>query len=332
MALLGVVLVPLAWAQRIEISWPTPSTALADGKGISAILQHAGSGEPESGGFGGVRSGGRQFHEGIDIQPVARDRSGEPKDAVTAAMDGVVRHISTVAGKSSYGRYIVLEHPDVTPAVYTLYAHLAKIAPGLKRGDRVKRGENLGVMGRSAGGYAIPRDRAHLHFEIGVWVTRDFQSWYTRRGFGSPNEHGFYNGMNLLGIDPLDFFRQYRAKRVNNFEEYFARMDPVVKLRIATTRTPDFVQRYPSLLTKEPPLLVAGWEVWFNWTGLPFKWTPLSAAEVAGMRPNQVRILDVDAAVEKRERSKSLAVSRKGGWEQGSDLKTVLQQLFGLKP
>lgn len=331
MIFLGSLLAAWLHAQRIDLGWPTPNKAFAEGKPISAYLQQAGSGDPESGGFGGVRSGGRQFHEGIDIMPVGRDKRGEPTDMVMAAMDGVVRHINSVAGNSSYGRYIVLEHPDVTPGVYTLYGHLAKIAPGLKRGDQVRRGQALGIMGRSAAGYAIPRERAHLHFEIGVWVARDFQAWYDWKKFGSRNEHGLYNGMNLLGLDPLDFFREYRARRINNFQEYFSRMEPAVKLRIATLRRPDFIQRYPSLLSKPAPLLTAGWEIWFNWTGLPYKWTPLAGAEVAGMAPNQVRIMEVNAALERRERSKSLAYSLRGAWVPGKDLKIVLQQLFGLR-
>src|SRR3954468_20568158 len=101
-------------AERMELVWPTPNPAWAQGKPISAFLQHAGSGDPESGGFGGVRSGGTQFHEGLDIKCVSRDRRGEPLDDVFAAMDGVVRHISKAAGDSSYGRYIVLEHPDLS--------------------------------------------------------------------------------------------------------------------------------------------------------------------------------------------------------------------------
>src|SRR5215213_11223432 len=78
-------------AERLKLVWPTPSTAWAEGKPPSEWLQHAGSGDPESGGFGGVRSGGSQFHEGMDIKPVARDRRGEPLDEVFAAMPGVVR-------------------------------------------------------------------------------------------------------------------------------------------------------------------------------------------------------------------------------------------------
>lgn len=330
----------LAWLQlgfaasteRFELVWPTPSTAWAEGKPPSQWLQHAGSGDPDSGGFGGVRSAGTKFHEGIDIKPVARDRRGEPLDSVFAAMAGVVRYISTSAGESSYGRYVVLEHPDMTPAVYTLYAHLAKIAPGLRVGSNVAAGAVLGTMGHSAGGYSIPKDRSHLHFEIGVAVTRNFQAWYDRRKFGNRNEHGMWNGMNLLGIDPLAFYNDWRARRITTVQDFFDRMETVVRLRIATYRKPDFVTRYPSLLTKPMPIgPVAGWEIRFNWTGLPFAWTPLAPSEVAGLRLDQPQIVEVNADIERRQRSKSLAVSRRGGWAVGRDLETVLQQLFGLR-
>ncbi|MBI4622515.1 MAG: M23 family metallopeptidase, partial [Verrucomicrobia bacterium] len=258
-------------AERLELVWPTSDSAWAAGRPVAELLQHAGSGDPMSGAFGGVRSGGAQFHEGIDIRCVARDRRGEPVDRVLAAMAGVVRHINAAAGESSYGRYIVLEHLEETPAVYTLYAHLAPIASGLRVGDRVARGQTIATMGHSSGGYMIPKDRAHLHFEIGLMITQDFQAWYDRQKFGSRNDHGLWNGLNLMGVDPLAFFDDWRAQRINAVQDFFAGMKTAVRLRIATHRTPDFVRRYPSLLTKPPPMgLVAGWEIRFNWTGIPF--------------------------------------------------------------
>jgi murein DD-endopeptidase MepM/ murein hydrolase activator NlpD len=311
--------------------WPTPHQAWNEGKPPASFLQQAGSGDPASGGFGGVRSGGTHFHEGIDIVPLSRDRRGEPMDDVVAAMTGVVRHINSSAGDSGYGRYIVLEHPDETPGVYTLYAHLARIAQGLRVGAVVKAGEVLGMMGHSSGGYSIPKDRSHLHFEIGLMITRDFQNWYGQKKFGSANGQGLWNGMNLMGIDPLDFLGLWRTKRVNTFQEYFAQVEPVVTVRIATLHTPDFIVRYPSLLTKPLPLgPVAGWEIKFNWTGLPIAWTPLSALEIAGLPRDQPRILSVNTEVERRQRSKTLVVSRRGSWAAGKDLEIVLQQLFGL--
>lgn len=326
------VLSPALCAQRIDIAWPTPSTAWVQGKGIEAFVQPTVSGEPESGLFGCVRGNGLQFHEGLDIKPVRRDKAGEAADPVTAAMDGIVRHINTKPGESSYGRYVVLEHPDLQPAVYSLYAHLARVDPALRPGMRVAQGRTLGLMGRSAGGYAIPRERAHLHFEIGLRVTDSFQSWYDWRKFGSPNHHGVWNGMNLLGLDPLDFLREWRARRVDNFQQYLDRMRPAVRVRVVTSRVPDFVTRYPSLLEKPLPLgPVGGWDVAFNTTGLPYSWTPLAPAEVAGRRTGSVQLLSVDATLSRGHRCKSLMRTRRGAHVTGPDLDTALQQLFGLR-
>lgn len=322
----------LAAGPRIEVVWPTPNTAYLEGKPIDAYVQPTVSGEVTSGLFGCVRSGGLQFHEGVDLKPVSRDKRGEATDDIFATMAGVVRHVSHKAGESSYGRYVVIEHPRLEPAVYTLYAHLKSVAPGLKAGDTVALGQVIGTMGRSAGGYVIPKDRAHLHYEIGLMVTRSFQSWYDWKKFGSRNDHGLYNGMNLMGVDALDFFNRFRAREVNNFAEYFAQMPAVARVRIATRTVPDFVQRYPVLLEKEIPAEgVAGWDVRVNETGLPFSWTPLSAIEVVGLRPDEVRLLDVDAEALKRCRGRTIAVSRRGGYMPGRDLNTMLQLVFGLR-
>jgi murein DD-endopeptidase MepM/ murein hydrolase activator NlpD len=328
---LGLLAVPFASAQRIEFSWPTPNRAWEQGRDYSAWVQPTVSGNEESGLFGCVRSNGTQFHEGLDIRPIARDRAGEATDKITAAMDGVVRHVSTTAGNSSYGRYIVIEHPDQAPAVYTLYAHLARIEPGVRAGQPVRRGDIIGTMGRSAGGYAIPKDRAHLHFEIGFVATQNFSSWFAWRKFGSPNEHGIYNGMNLMGIDPLDFLREWRRKRVDNVQEYLDRLRSVVRVRVATTRTPDFITRYPSLLRKPVSGLVAGWEVECNGTGLPFVWTPLTAAELDGQRTGTAKIVSVDAALLRAGRCKSLVKTSRGSHTPGPDLNTMLQLVFGLR-
>lgn len=330
--LLALVVLSASAAERFPLVWPTPSKAWAENRPPAEWLQHAGSGDPTTGGFGGVRTGGTRFHEGIDIKPVSRDRHGVPLDPVMAVSAGVVRHISSAPGNSGYGRYIVLEHPALTPAIYTLYAHLAKIAPDVREGVSVATGQVLGTMGHSSGGYMIPAARAHLHFEIGLAATRDFQAWYDRRRMGGRNDHSMWNGMNLLGVDPVAFFNEWRAGRLAQPLDFFHRQETAVRLRIATFRKPDFVTRYPALVTKPMPLgPVAGWEVRFTWTGLPFAWTPLTAPEVAGLPPEKVQILEVNAALTKRERSRVLAVPRSGSWSVGKDLEIVLQQLFGLK-
>jgi peptidoglycan LD-endopeptidase LytH len=332
-AVLFLLVGPIASAQRLEFSWPTPNRAWEQGRDASAWVQPTVSGLEQSGLFGCVRTHGAQFHEGLDIRPITRDARGEAADKIFAAMDGVVRHVNSTPGNSAYGRYIVIEHPDETPAVYTLYAHLARMEPGIRPGVAVRRGAPIALMGRSAGGYAIPKERAHLHFEIGlVATTQTFGAWYAWRKFGSPNEHGAYNGMNLMGLDPEDFLREWRRRRVDNVQEYLDKLRPAVRVRVAVRRTPDFITRYPSLLRKPPPLgLVAGWEIECNATGVPFAWTPLTAAELGGQRSGTAQIVWADAAQLRAGRCKSLAKSARGQYTPGPDLNTMLQLVFGLR-
>ena len=322
------------WAgqPKLELAWPTPNTAYAEGKPIDAYVQATASGKTTSGLFGCTRSDGQQFHEGLDLKPIKRDARGESIDDIFAVMPGVVRHINARAGESNYGRYIVIEHADVQPPVYSLYAHLSAVMAGLKVGDVVKSGQVIATMGRTSGGSTIPRERAHLHFEIGLLATRQFQSWYNWKKFGSRNEQGLYNGMNLLGLDPIDFYTQFRSGRVTGFVDYFAQMPAVVRVRVATSLVPDLVQRYPQLLSAEVPAAgVAGWDIKVNATGLPFSWKPLTATDVLGYRANEVRLSEVDAEALRRCRCKSIAVLKRGQYVAGSDLTTTLQLVLGLR-
>ncbi len=331
-ALICLLLAGVACAHgRLQLAWPTANTAYLDGKPIEAYIQPTASGEPTSGLFGCVRSSGYQFHEGLDLKPVCARDHGEPTDEIYATMDGVVRHIGRKAGQSSYGRYLVLEHPGATPAFYSLYAHLSEVRAGLKEGDEVKRGEVIATMGRSAGGYSIPQDRAHLHFEMGLVATRDFQSWYGGKKFGSPNLHGNWNGMNLMGFDPRDFFDQFRAKRVADVGGYLAQLPVAVKVRVAVGRTPNYAVRYPSLVKGELPAgsLVAGWEVDCYWTGMPLALRPLAAVELIGQRPGTVRIVEVNHEEVVGHRAISLLRGRGAAQLAGKDLLDVLEKLFG---
>jgi hypothetical protein len=316
---------------RIEIVWPTPNKAWAEGMPISAFIQPTASGKPESGCYGDVRDGGWRFHEGIDIKPISRNRRGEPEDMIFAAMPGVVRYVDHHPGDGDYGRYIVIEHPGMTPAVYTLYAHLARVLPGIEPGIHVGLGQPIGIMGHSASS-GIPLQRAHMHFEIGVMVTRDFQSWYNWKRFGSPNERGLWNGFNLMGFDPLDFLNKWREHKVDNFQEYFEQMRPQVTLRIATRRVPDFIQRYPSLLRAPMPAgPLGGWEIEFDWTGIPFAWRALTPMDVLGESTDEVTILRVDQASVEGHHAKVLVRRRGDRYIPVRDLETVLQQLFGIR-
>jgi len=317
--------------RKVELVWPTPNEAFWRGEPVEVFIQPTASGLVRSGLFGSVRSGGRQFHEGIDLLPLQRDRKGEALDPVRAAMAGVVRRASRKAGASSFGRYVVLEHTEESPSVYTLYAHLEEVAAGVVEGKTLAAGEALGKMGRSAGGYTIPKDRAHLHFEIGLRVTDRFQAWYSKRGFGSVNEHGLWNGMNLMGVDPLPFFAKARDGGLSSLDELFLAMPVAVLARVARPEEPDFIRRYPTLLINkdEPVVNRIGWEIAFDASGVPIRWRSLDAAPLAGWKRGEVRIMETNTELLAQNRGRELVKKGKNGPVPGDDLKTVLEQLFG---
>ncbi len=87
-----------------------------------------------------------RMHEGTDF---ALPRGSD----VYASGDGVVRRVERNA---TYGLMVEIEH---TPRLITRYAHLSKA--NVKKGDRVCRGELLGLVG-SSGRSTGP----HLHYEV----------------------------------------------------------------------------------------------------------------------------------------------------------------------
>ena len=103
-----------------------------------------------SGSFGCVRNDGQRMHEGLDIRHLLTDKHGEPADPVMAAADGTVVYFNVKPSLSNYGNYIVIRHVVEGIEIYSLYAHLSAIQPGLKVGQPVKAGEVIATMGRTS--------------------------------------------------------------------------------------------------------------------------------------------------------------------------------------
>ena len=314
----------------LDLVWPTPNPALMEGRGLAAFVQPTSSGRLESALWGCVRNGGNRFHEGLDLKALQRDSRGESIDPIFAAMPGRVVHINTVSGHSSYGRYIVLEHPGLHPGVYSLYAHLADVSPGLKVGQSVVSGERIGTLGRSAGGYTIPRSRAHLHFEIGVRLSDTFQEWVDEQEFGSKNRHGNFNGMNLVGFNPLDYYQKLMDGKVAGPASYLDQEATAVALRVFTSEVPDFLNRYPALLAGElRNEAILAWDIEFTWYGLPKRWVPRYSEEGWDEERGTLQLLSMQKDLLEAQGCKSiLAFPSPDRVTLGGDLRNVLELLF----
>lgn len=336
----GLLLVLLASAAaeegtgdaRLRLVWPTPNLAFLEGREMTEYVQPTAAGTVESGLFGCVRNHGSRFHEGLDLKATQFDRRGEALDPVFAMLAGEVVHISTVAGHSSYGRYVVLEHPGLDPAITTLYAHLSRVEPGLKVGQRVEAGARLGIMGRSAAGYVIPKSQAHVHVEVGLRLSDRFQDWYEKQDFGSPNHHGNWNGMNLVGVDPLEFLRAASAGKLRQPRDFLWAQPVAVTLRLFTRGTPDFLRRYPELVAEplregEP---VTAWEVDFTWNQVPIRWVARYAADGVVGTPGTLQVLAYDPQVLQSCRCRSsLEIEPGGKVKLGENLRTTLELVLG---
>ena len=256
-----------------EIVWPT-SMDRTSLRSFEDYAQPTASGKPESALFGMVRDDQQRFHEGVDIRPSARGPNGEPLDRVFSAMKGAVAYINQELN-GPYGKYVILYHPEAELPVYTLYAHLASIEKTLKVGDKLPKGTAFATMGHtSTSPNAIPKERSHLHFEIGVKLSANFGNWYNAQPDhrGTPNQHGIWNGQNLAGFDPVPVL----ARSSVNLLDTVRQLPTALAVTMRTKRPPDFVQRYPGLLAPgSDPAKAAGWYVEFTWHGLPKRWTAL---------------------------------------------------------
>ena len=314
-----------------EWVWPTPNPAFQNGESIEAFFQPTASGKRKSGLFGCVRNNGKRFHEGLDLYPVKRDRRGEPLDAIYAVLSGRVAYVNKVAGHSNYGRYVVIEHDQESPAFHTLYAHLASIDSALSIGKRVNAGEQIGIMGRSAS-TPIPRSRAHLHFEIGLRLTDQFQPWYDRQKFSTKNRHGNWNGMNLVSIDPLSFYRAVSSGKASTVCDYLQKVPASARIRVHTSKIPDFVKRYPALVTRSyQELPVVAWDIAFSKYGVPKEWTPRFADEKINGSPGDVAVLTYNPELLKGQTCQRVINLAHSKPKISSATLSTLKKLFGFR-
>ena len=99
-----------------------------------------------------ARAGGARRHDAIDIMaPVGRP--------VVAAAPGTVEKLFTSQGGGGITAYV--RSDDGRWSYY--YAHLSAYAPGLREGQRIRRGSPIGFVGST--GNANP-EGPHLHFAI----------------------------------------------------------------------------------------------------------------------------------------------------------------------
>lgn len=328
----GFVLVVSLQAQ--PFSFPTANTNLyrAGGEGEFFTPTANPSVEPDwmSGSFGCVRNSGSLFHEGVDIRALEHDRAGEPVDVVRSIADGVVLYVSANSGASNYGKYILVGHRVNGLDVVSVYAHLRTIGDGVRAGLRVRTGDPIGVLGRTANTRSgISKDRAHLHLEIALFMNKDFDAWYRKQIPGAKNDHGMFSGLNLAGLDPrMLYLEQKRLGYRFNLVEFVQSHPELCRVRIRKKNL-NFTQRYQALVETNPAIpeeSIAGYEVVLAYTGTPVKFIPLTAEMLSG-RP-EVELISVDETVQKKYRCRKLVTRSGSKWRLAANGEKVISLLM----
>ena len=274
-----------------------------------------------SGTFGCVRSEGYQLHEGLDIRCIQRDKRREPLDPVLATADGTVAYFNKRSGLSNYGNYLILRHVIEGVEVYSLYAHLKEIRADLKPGAVVKAGEAVATMGRTTNTReGISRERAHVHFELDLVINERFPDWYRQTFPGQRNDHGGWNGQNLVGLDPQVILLE--VKRLGGKFSLLDHLRNQTELCRVFVRDANFswLKRYPALVKANPVAAkegIVGYEVALNYCGVPYELIPRAASEVKSK--SKVVLLSVNAPEQQKHPCRKLVTrDKRGQWQLGN--------------
>ena len=328
--MLGALLAAaVAAAQAQPFQLPTANRALYEPGGEDRFFAGT-AGKPwTSGTFGCVRSEGHQMHEGIDIRSIQHDRKGEPLDPVLAAASGSVVYINAKGGLSNYGKYVVIRHVIEGLELYSLYAHLADIRSGLSNGAPVRAGEPIGVMGRTTNTRErIGKERAHVHFEVNFLVSDRFESWFKANHPGERNDHGAWNGRNLVGLDPRALLLQQQAQGARFSLMQFVRSQPELCRVLVRGSSAPWLRRYPALIVPNPKLgaqPVAGYEWVFNANGVPVQIIPRAAADFGGA--GKYHLLSVNTAEQQTSPCRHLVMRHGAAWTLTTQGQTFLNLL-----
>ncbi|WP_435895144.1 M23 family metallopeptidase [Oceaniferula spumae] len=226
---------------------------------------------------------GTKFHEGIDIKPIKRNRSNSPMDEVKSIASGVVAYTNNTAGRSNYGKYLVIEHSWDSGPLFSLYAHLAEI--DVKVGERVTQGQKIALMGYTGSG--INRERSHLHLELNILLSTQFETWHNKH-FNSKNYHGNHNGINMAGLDIAGFYIAQNRDKSLTIPRFIKSRKVYYKITVPRHGPLEVATRYPWLLKGDSKTRSPSWEIAFTASGFPVSISP-SMRKVSAPRVTSVR-------------------------------------------
>ena len=173
---------------------------------------------------------------------------------------GVVVHTNPVPGYSNYGKYVVVEHRWDGCIYYSSSEHLTSIQVHV--GQRVQQRDQLGVMGHT--GEGLNQARAHLHLELNLMLSRQFESWHDSLFKTDPNHQGLYNGINLMGIDIARLYLALRKRPSLAIPEFLSEEETLYRVLLPYSEGIDLSEVSIRDARAKNAEKAVSWEVSFN--------------------------------------------------------------------
>ena len=152
-------------------------------------------------------------------------------------------------------------------------------------------------------------------FELDLLVNERYAQWHHLRLGDQRNDHGAFNGRNLLGFDPAAVLREQARLGAGFSLVRFLQAQP--ELCRVTVRVPGlaWARRYPQLVQRNPVAEregVAGHELALTFNGLPVRIIPRAASELRSAA--KVALLSVNEAEWGRRPCGKLVFKRGQSW------------------
>jgi hypothetical protein len=149
----------------------------------------------------------------------------------------------------------------------------------VQAGDVVQAGQAMGVMGYTGAG--IDQRRAHLHVELNLLLDSQFDAWHVRH-FTTPNHHGLYNGLNLIGLDLQGLYLATAKNPLSSLRDFIRGQDSAFRVSVPGTCRMDFLRRHPWLAGGQTDR-AASWEVTCTRWGFPIEVRPAAESTLTAV-------------------------------------------------
>lgn len=163
--------------------------------------------------------------------------------------------------------------------VFSRYAHLSLVS--VVNGEKIKRGQTLGIMGYTGG--ALTVQCAHLHLEVDLMLQETMNlSWLPKHASDVR-----YHPANMKGVDAASLFLAHRKRPELTLPEYFQSMKPYFSVAVKAVSPVDLLLHHKWLAGGRQE--ATSWRISFTEWGLPVRF------EVIALSPATPEVVWVQA-------------------------------------